>query len=298
MYRTILTLIAALALLVPGASAATKQTSADPTIAELAAATPQLSTLLSLVKQAGLADELAAPGNLTVFAPTNAAFAKVPKKTLDALGNDAAALKSVLLYHIVPAKVTAAEVVELRSAKTLQGQRVKIRNTRNPVQINNAKLVTTDIMASNGVVHIVDGVLIAPKQRTIAELAAATPQLSTLLSLVKQAGLADELSGSTKLTVYAPTNAAFAKVPKATLDALAKDPAQLKRVLLYHVAPGAKSAARVIEARDVKTLAGPAVRVRVGDDVRINGAKVLQARIKAANGFVDLIDDVLIPPSL
>ena len=297
MYRLILTLIAAGALLVPGASAATSAPSADPTIAELAAATPQLSTLLSLVKQAGLADELAAPGNLTVFAPTNAAFAKVPKRTLDALGNDSAALKRVLLYHVVPAKVTAAEVVTVRGAKTLAGQRVKVRQNRNPVQINNANLLKTDIMASNGVVHLIDGVLIPPKQRTIAELAAATPQLSTLLSLVKQAGLADELSGSTKLTVYAPTNAAFAKVPKATLDALAKDPAELKRVLLYHVASGATSAARVIEARDVKTLAGPQVRIRVGDDVRISGAKVLQARIKASNGFVDLIDAVLIPPS-
>ena len=135
-------------------------------------------------------------------------------------------------------------------------------------------------------------------KKTIAALAAETPQLSTLLSLVKRAGLADELSGTTALTVFAPTNAAFAKVPKRTLDALAKNPRQLKRVLLYHVVAGKVPAARVVRLRSAKTLAGPSVRIRVtGTTVRVNAARVTKVDVTASNGVVHLIDRVLIPPA-
>ena len=138
----------------------------------------------------------------------------------------------------------------------------------------------------------------AASKKTIAAIAAETPQLSTLLSLVKQAGLADELSGTTALTVFAPTNAAFAKVPKATLNALAKNPAALRRVLLYHVVAGKVTAAKVVTLRTAKTLAGPSVRIRVtGKTVRINSAKVTKANVLAANGVVHVIDRVLIPPA-
>jgi uncharacterized surface protein with fasciclin (FAS1) repeats len=161
--RIALVVAAALTLAVPAASAAPAESAAPKqTIAALAAATPQLLTLLSLVQKAGLADELAASGKLTVFAPTNAAFAKVPKATLAALGKDPAALKRVLLYHVVSGKVTAAKVVTLRSAKTLAGPAVKIRVTGKTVRINSAKVVKADVMASNGVVHVIDRVLIPP----------------------------------------------------------------------------------------------------------------------------------------
>ena len=132
----------------------------------------------------------------------------------------------------------------------------------------------------------------------IAGVAAKTPQLSTLLSLVKKAGLVDALSGTTALTVFAPTNAAFAKVPKATLNALAKNPAQLKRVLLYHVIAGKVTAAKVARLRSAKTLAGPTVRIRViGATVQVNTARVIRADVKASNGVVHLIDRVLLPPA-
>jgi uncharacterized surface protein with fasciclin (FAS1) repeats len=163
MTRIALVVLAALALAVPAATAAPAETTAPKkTIAALAAATPQLSTLLSLVKQAGLADELSGKTQLTVFAPTNAAFAKVPKKTLDALAKNPAQLQRVLLYHVVAGKVTAAKVVKLRSAKTLAGPSVKIRVTGKTVRIDNAKVAKADVMASNGVVHVIDRVLIPP----------------------------------------------------------------------------------------------------------------------------------------
>ena len=163
MTRIILTALAALALAVPAASAApAESTSSKQTIAGLAAGTPQLSTLLSLVKKAGLADELSAPGALTVFAPTNAAFAKVPKKTLAALAKNPKQLQRVLLYHVVAGKVTAAKVVKLRSAKTLAGPAVRIRVTGKTVRINTAKVAKADVLATNGVVHVIDRVLLPP----------------------------------------------------------------------------------------------------------------------------------------
>jgi uncharacterized surface protein with fasciclin (FAS1) repeats len=162
MNRIALLIVAALAIAVPAATAAPAQKEASPTIAALAAKTPQLSTLLSLVKKAGLADELSGPGALTVFAPTNAAFAKVPKATLNSLAKNPAALKRVLLYHVVAGKVTAANVVKLKSAKTLAGPSVRIRVTGMTVRINNARVTTADVKASNGVVHVIDRVLIPP----------------------------------------------------------------------------------------------------------------------------------------
>jgi uncharacterized surface protein with fasciclin (FAS1) repeats len=162
MNRIALLIVAALAIAAPAATAAPAQKQAAPTIATLAAKTPQLSTLLSLVKKAGLADELSAPGALTVFAPTNAAFAKVPKATLNSLAKNPAALKRVLLYHVVAGKVTAAKVVKLKSAKTLAGPSVRIRVTGMTVRINDARVTTADVKASNGVVHVIDRILIPP----------------------------------------------------------------------------------------------------------------------------------------
>ena len=162
MTRLTITALAALALAVPAATAAPARQEAAPSIAAIAASSPQFSTLLSLVKKAGLADELSAPGALTVFAPTNAAFKKVPEATLNALAKNPAALKRVLLYHVVAGKVTAAKVVKLKSAKTLAGPSVRIRVTGMTVRINDARVTTTDVKASNGVVHVIDRVLIPP----------------------------------------------------------------------------------------------------------------------------------------
>ena len=162
MARIVLVVLAALALAVPAASAAPAREAGTPTIAGIAASSPQFSTLLSLVKKAGLADELSAAGALTVFAPTNAAFAKVPKATLNALAKNPAKLKRVLLYHVVAGKVTAAKVVQLRSAKTLAGPSVRIRVTGQTVRINTARVTKANVMASNGVVHVLDRVLLPP----------------------------------------------------------------------------------------------------------------------------------------
>jgi uncharacterized surface protein with fasciclin (FAS1) repeats len=132
------------------------------TIAQTAAASGQFSTLTTLLKKAGLVSTLGRPGPYTVFAPTNAAFAKVPKQTLNALLADKAKLRAVLLYHVVPGKVTAAKVVKLSSAKTANGERVRIRVKGSTVYVNGARVTKADVMAANGVIHVVDSVLVPP----------------------------------------------------------------------------------------------------------------------------------------
>jgi uncharacterized surface protein with fasciclin (FAS1) repeats len=138
----------------------------------------------------------------------------------------------------------------------------------------------------------------AQSDKTIVEVAASDPQFSTLVDLVQKAGLAETLS-SGSYTVFAPTNAAFAKVPKSTLDALAADPDQLRAVLTYHVAPGRLTAAKVVRRTRIKTVNGASIRVRVrGSRVFLNRTtRVTKTNVRASNGVIHVIDRVLLPPS-
>jgi uncharacterized surface protein with fasciclin (FAS1) repeats len=139
----------------------------------------------------------------------------------------------------------------------------------------------------------------APGKQTIVATAADAGQFGTLLSLAKKAGLAGALSGSGPLTVFAPTDAAFKAVPRATLNGLANDRAALRRVLLYHVVKGNVPAARVVKLSSAKTLAGPAIAIRVnGGSVFLNrSTKVVKTDIGASNGTIHVINKVLLPPA-
>jgi uncharacterized surface protein with fasciclin (FAS1) repeats len=151
-----------LAVALPGAALAAPDQAAAPkaNIVQTAAGAGQFTTLLALAKQAGLVGALSGPGKLTVFAPTDAAFKKVPKATLAKLGKDKALLKRVLLYHVVKGQVPAAKVVQLRSAKTLAGPSVRIRVSGKSVFVDKAKVTKTDIRTSNGIIHVLNSVLI------------------------------------------------------------------------------------------------------------------------------------------
>ena len=151
--------LAAGAALGPTASATPR---AQGTIVDTAVGAGQFETLTMLLKRAGLVSTLQKPGPYTVFAPTDAAFKKVPKATINALLQDRAMLKAVLLYHVVAGKVPAAKVVKLRSAKTVNGTGVRIRVSGSNVFVNGAKVTKPDVMASNGVIHVVNRVLIPP----------------------------------------------------------------------------------------------------------------------------------------
>lgn len=129
------------------------------TIASIVANDPNFSTLLAAVQAAGLVDTLNSAGPFTVFAPTNAAFAKVPEADLNALLNDPAQLKALLLYHVVPGRVTAAQVTKLTSAKTVNGANINVSTSGGMVMINDATVTKADVRASNGVIHVIDTVL-------------------------------------------------------------------------------------------------------------------------------------------
>lgn len=135
--------------------------------------------------------------------------------------------------------------------------------------------------------------------KTIVQIAAADPDFSTLVKLLKEAGLVGVLSGKTDYTVFAPTNAAFAKLPASTLSALAANRAELKSVLLYHVVPGTVAAAKVVTLHSVKTVEGASLTIRVsGSAVYVNQAKVIHTNIRASNGIIHVINGVLTPPSM
>ena len=166
MKKTLVTALAGLvlaaSLTAAAAAAPARHAKAKPNIVQTAVGAGQFKTLVALVKKAGLVGALSGKAPLTVFAPTDAAFAKVPKATLAALGKDKAKLKAVLLYHVVKGKVTAAQVVKLTSAKTLQGDALAISVKGGKVFVGGAQVVTPDVMASNGVIHVINKVLIPP----------------------------------------------------------------------------------------------------------------------------------------
>ena len=303
--KRIISLLAVLAVAVTAvgaagpASAGTRASNVD--IVQTAVAAGQFTTLASLLQKAGLVDTLATGGPFTVFAPTDAAFAKVPEATLDALAADPAKLKAVLLYHVVPGRVTAADVAKLTSTKTAEGRSLAIKVANGSVFVDAAQVTTPDVEATNGVIHVIDSVLI-PKEatatapKTIVQTAVAAGSFKTLASLLKKAGLVGTLQGKGPFTVFAPTDAAFAKLPKATLAALAKDKAKLRSVLLYHVVKGNVPAAKVVTLRSAKTLNGKSVSIRVtGGKVSVGGARVTTADVKASNGVIHVVNKVLIP---
>jgi uncharacterized surface protein with fasciclin (FAS1) repeats len=154
----ILTLLAVVGSV--GVAAATARSTKEGNIVQTAAAAGQFKTLTKLLTRAGLINALRQPGPFTVFAPTDAAFKRVPKRTLNVLLHNKAKLKAVLLYHVVSGKVTAADVAKLSSAKTLNGKAVRIRVSRANVFVNSAKVTKPDVMASNGVIHVINRVLI------------------------------------------------------------------------------------------------------------------------------------------
>jgi uncharacterized surface protein with fasciclin (FAS1) repeats len=145
------------AALVPAAGAVTHR---EGNIVQTAAGAGQFKTLLRLAKQAGLAGALEGKGPLTVFAPTDAAFAKVPKATLAALAHDRNKLRAVLLYHVVNSKITAAQLVKRHSVKTLNGQSLTVRVKNGVVTVGGVRVIKTNIAASNGVIHVINRVLI------------------------------------------------------------------------------------------------------------------------------------------
>jgi uncharacterized surface protein with fasciclin (FAS1) repeats len=251
-------------------------------------------TLVTAVKAAGLVDTLKGKGPLTVFAPTDEAFAKLPKDTVEALLKDLPRLRAILKYHVVPGRVMAADVARIKSAETVLGQSVAI-DTSKGVRVDNAKVVKADIACANGVIHVIDSVILP--RADIVDVARKAGSFKTLLAAVEAAGLTDALRGKGPYTVFAPTDEAFAKLPAGTVEALLKDVPRLKSILLYHVVPGKILAADVAKRSEAKTLQGQSVRIRVSSPVRVDNATVIKTDVMAANGVIHVIDAVIVPKS-
>jgi len=267
-------------------------------IVDTAVADGRFTTLVAAVTAAGLVDTLKGEGPFTVFAPTDDAFAKLPAGTVESLlkPENLEQLKNILLYHVVAGKVMAADVVKLEKAATVLGPSVKITMDSSKVMINDAEVLITDIETTNGVIHVIDTVLLPPAD--IVDTAIADDRFTTLVSALQAASLVDALKAAGPFTVFAPTNDAFAKLPVGTVESLLKPEnlEQLKSILLYHVVSGKVMAADVIKLTSAVTLQGTDVMIKIdGDKVYINDAQVIITDIETLNGVIHVIDMVLLP---
>lgn len=274
-------------------------------IVATAASAGSFNTLLAAAKAAGLVEALQADGPLTVFAPTDEAFAKLPEGTVEALlkPENRDQLRAILLYHVVPGKVKAEQVTQISEAKTAFGQKIAVKTTDSGVMVDQSRVIKTDIMTSNGVIHVIDRVLL-PKN--IVEVAQASGQFNTLLAAAKAAGLADTLA-SGQLTVFAPTDEAFSKLPAGTVETLLmpENLELLQSILKYHVSPMELSASDVAKMRSIPTANGQALNVKIVEEeqadgtsqhiVMINDARVVVTDIPALNGVIHVIDAVVLP---
>jgi transforming growth factor-beta-induced protein len=274
-----------------------------PTIVEIAVADDRFETLVAALTAADLVDTLNGEGPFTVFAPTDDAFAALPPGTLDSLLADIPALTNILLYHVAAGEATAAQLAALPSITTLQGAGVSITPVEGGLILNDTvNVILADIQASNGIIHVIDAVLIPPTEEelpTIVEIAVADDRFETLVAALTAADLVDTLNGEGPFTVFAPTDDAFAALPPGTLDALLADIPALTNILLYHVAAGEATAAQLAALPSITTLQGAGVSITPveGGLILNDTVNVILADIQASNGIIHVIDAVLIPPA-
>lgn len=281
---------------------ATTVSAREKTIVETAIAAGNFKTLVTAVKAAGLVDTLNGHKPFTVFAPTDEAFAKLDSSLLNSLlePQNQSKLTQVLTYHVLENRVAARDAFDLNSATTVNGQRVPLNFRGDRLTIGDANVVVTDIQCSNGVIHVIDSVLI-PELENIPTIAQSAGKFNTLLAAVGAAGLADVLSGPGPFTVFAPTDEAFAALPSGTVDNLLKpeNKQQLVDILKYHVVSGRVYDADTVRAQRAKTLLGRSIDVGFSaNGIQINDANVIARNVNASNGVIHIIDSVLIPKAM
>lgn len=270
-------------------------------IVDTAVAAGQFKTLAAALQAADLVDALKGKGPFTVFAPSDAAFARLPKGTVAGLlkPESKGALTDILTYHVVAGSVEASDVVKLSNATTLNGQRVDIEVKDGTVMVDGAKVIATDIHCSNGVIHVIDSVML-PAADNIPATAAKAGTFKTLVAAAKAAGLVGALSGEKPLTVFAPTDEAFARLPKGTVENLLKpeNADQLKQILLYHVVEGRVYSDQALKLSKTPSLAGPMLKISASKKgAFVNRSRLTALDIEASNGVIHVIDAVLLPPA-
>ena len=279
-------------------SSTSSHVASTPTIVETAQKA-KLNTLVAAVQAADLAEALSGKGPFTVFAPTEEAFAALPEGQLEMLlqPKNKHVLQAILKYHVVSGELDAKHVIKTPFATTLNGQRIDIKVDDSGVKIDGARVLKTDIKCSNGVVHLIDRVIL-PNTEDIVATAMGAGDFNTLTAALKAAELVEALRGDGPLTVFAPTDAAFAKLPKGAVADLLKpeNRSQLQAVLTYHVVPGRVYSDAVKKEARVESLQGGTLHLaRDEHGVTVAGARVVKADIETANGVIHVIDSVLLP---
>jgi uncharacterized surface protein with fasciclin (FAS1) repeats len=271
---------------------------AGQTIVGNLAGLPEFSTLVAAVQAAGLVDTLNGAGPFTLFAPTNAAFAKLPAGTVEALLADIPTLTDILLYHAVSGASVTSNLVAAGPVVMANGDTATI-SLNGGLSIDGAKIAAVDWLGSNGVIHILDEVMLPPtsEERTVVENLVKAGDYSTLVAAVQAAGLVDALNGMGPFTLFAPTDAAFAALPAGTVEALLADIPTLTDILLYHVVSGRSIASAEVVAGPVMMANGSPASIALDEGVKIDGANVTAVDLVSSNGIVHTIDAVILPPA-
>jgi len=267
------------------------------TIVQTAQEAGSFNTLLAALEAAGLTSTLEGPGPFTVFAPTDDAFAQIDPDVLTDLIADTDLLTRVLTYHVVSGEFNSTAVAGLDGATTLNGKDVALSFDGTTVRVDGATVISPDVEASNGIIHVIDEVLLPEAVADILQTADGAGVFNTLLTAVEAAGLTEALEGSGPFTVFAPTDDAFAAIDPAALNALLADPPALAAILTYHVVPGSYEAEDVLASSSLPTLNGAAATISLGSDgkPRIDDAIIIDTDISARNGIVHVIDRVIFP---
>ncbi len=299
MMRKILLVAIGLILIAHPAMAASHEKNKD--IVDTAIGAGSFKTLVTALKAAGLVETLKGPGPFTVFAPTDEAFAKVGKNAIADLLKplNKEKLRTVLLYHVVLGKVSAQQAFGLTVADTASGQRLEVSRRDGQLRVDESNVVATDITASNGVIHVIDRVLV-PSDKTLVQTAVEA-NFKTLVAAMKAAGLVEALSGSGSFTVLAPTDEAFAKLGKEMIAQLLlpENKEQLATILKLHVIPGRVFADTAAKGDAATTLAGEPLTFALKDGrLTVAGAMVSKTDIDASNGVIHVIDTVLLPQAV
>lgn len=279
-------------------------------IVQLAQATPSLSILVEAVIAADLATTLSGPGPFTVFAPNNDAFVALLGElgvTKDALLKDKALLTAVLTYHVLGAKVEKAAIPIGKKITSLQKGIFKIDTPAGGVlsitdgRNRNSKILATDVQATNGVVHIIDKVILPANKNIVETAVALAPEFSTLVAAVTAAGLGSTLSSTGPFTVFAPTNAAFAAALTElgiTQAALLGNVPLLTKILTYHVVSGTVLKAEIPVGAPITTVQGETLSISAAfaiTDQRARTSNIVITDVFASNGVIHAVDKVILP---
>lgn len=273
-------------------------------IVEIASANSDFSILVEALVAANLDDTLKGTGPFTVFAPTNAAFADL----LTALGITKADLlahpdlSKVLLYHVVSGSVLSTDLTDGMEATTVQGEKVRFNLGVTPPKVNDSQITSPDLMATNGVIHVIDKVLVPDEfilsTKNIVETAVANPDFSILVAALQKANLVSALEGEGPFTVFAPTNAAFTALLTSldiTADDLLNQP-DLAKVLLHHVISGKVLSSALTDGLEATTLNEDKLVFDLsGTTPMVNGAKISTVDLETRNGVIHVIDSVMVP---